>query len=98
MNNNWWEMPKFVEFTNEHQVHLWYNTIHHPAHLSIWKLPSTEIAKILDDLKPEVERLKPEPDTQNYVAHGNWEKLNHFVNNQIQNWHTKQIEREQRSQ
>jgi hypothetical protein len=33
--------------------------------------------------------------TENYVARGNWEKLDHFVNKQISNWHSKQLLREQ---
>ena len=95
MNNNWWEMPNFVKFTTENKVHLWYNTIHHPEHLSIWKLPSSDISVILQTLEPQVEELKP-VNTDNYVAYGNWEKLDHFVNKQIRNWYNKQTEREQK--
>jgi hypothetical protein len=94
MNNNWWEMPEFVRFTTKHEVNLWYNTIHHPEHLSIWKLPSQNLGVILQTLEPQVEELKP-GDFSNYVAHGNWEKLNHFVNKQIANWYNKQSAREQ---
>ena len=94
MNNNWWEMPEFVKFTTENKVNLWYNTIHHPEHLSIWKLPSSDLNVILQTLQPQVEELKP-TDFSNFVAHGNWEKLNHFVNKQIYNWYTKQVSREQ---
>jgi radical SAM protein with 4Fe4S-binding SPASM domain len=93
MNNNWWEMPNFVKFTIENKVHLWYNTIHHPEHLSIWKLPSSDISVILQTLEPMVEELKP-VNTDNYVAYGNWEKLDHFVNKQIRNWYNKQTARE----
>jgi len=93
MNNNWWEMPNFVKFTNENKVNLWYNTIHHPEHLSIWKLPGQDLSVILQTLEPLVEELKP-VDYSNHVAFGNWEKLNHFVNKQIANWHTKQLTRE----
>ena len=93
MNNNWWEMPNFVKFTIENKVHLWYNTIHHPEHLSIWKLPSSDISVILQTLEPQVEELKP-VNTDNYVAYGNWEKLDHFVNKQIRNWYNKQTTRE----
>jgi radical SAM protein with 4Fe4S-binding SPASM domain len=94
MRNNWWEMSKFVEFTIENKVHLWYNTIHHPEHLGIWNLPSTELANILETLTPIVHRLKP-IDHSNYVAQGNWEKFEHFVNKQITNWYNKQLTREQ---
>ena len=93
MNNNWWEMPNFVKFTIENKVNLWFNTIHHPEHLSIWKLPSTELSVILQTLEPQVEELKP-VNTDNYVAYGNWEKLDHFVNKQIRNWYNKQTARE----
>jgi radical SAM protein with 4Fe4S-binding SPASM domain len=93
MNNNWWEMPNFVKFTNENKVNLWYNTIHHPEHLSIWKLPSQDLSVILQTLEPLVEELKP-VDYSNHVAFGNWEKLNHFVNKQIANWYHKQTDRE----
>lgn len=93
MNNNWWEMPNFVKFTTEHQVHLWYNTIHHPEHLSIWKLPSTDLSVIIQALQPQVDDLKP-TDFSNHTAYGNWEKLDHFVNKQITNWYQKQLDRE----
>lgn len=93
MRDNWWEMPKFVEFANHHKVYLWYNTIHHPEHLSLWSWSSDNLKEVLDTLKPEVEKLEPK-DYQNHVAHGNWKKLDHFVNNQIQNWYSKQLERE----
>jgi radical SAM protein with 4Fe4S-binding SPASM domain len=94
MNNNWWEMPEFVKFTTENKVNLWYNTIHHPEHLSIWKLPSQDLNVILQTLQPQVDDLKP-ANFSNFVAHGNWEKLDHFVNKQLVNWYSKQLSREQ---
>lgn len=93
MNNNWWEMPEFVTFATDHKVHLWYNTIHHPDHLSIWKLSSSELGIILQTLQPIVEQLKP-TDFSNHTAHGNWDKFNHLVNKQILNWYNKQLDRE----
>lgn len=95
MRNNWFEMANFVRFTNENKVFLWYNTIHHPEHLSIWNLSSYELHTIINTLKPQVDELRPS-DYSNHVAHGNWEKLNHFVNNQLVNWHSKQIDREKK--
>jgi len=94
MRNNWWEMPNFVEFATENKVHLWYNTIHHPEHLGIWSLPSGDLNVIIQTLELEVERLRPDPLTENFIELGNWEKLDHFVNKQLTNWHTKQLERE----
>lgn len=96
MRNNWWEMPNFVKFTIENKVHLWYNTIHHPEHLGIWNLSSANLNVILETLRPQVLDLKP-IDHSNYVANGNWEKLDHFVNKQILNWYNKQLSREQES-
>lgn len=93
MRNNWWEMPDFVKFTTDNKVHLWYNTIHHPEHLGIWNLSSSDLNIILQTLRPRVKELQP-INTDNYVAHGNWEKLDHFVNKQIENWYNKQLERE----
>jgi len=52
------------------------------------------LSVILQTLEPLVEELKPN-DNSNHVAHGNWEKLNHFVNKQIANWHAKQSIREE---
>lgn len=96
MRNNWWEMPEFVKFTVKNEVHLWYNTIHHPEHLGIWNLPSSKLREVLDTLIPIVEELKPDQFASHY-AFGNWEKLKHFVHNQIQNWYNKQLQREQES-
>jgi MoaA/NifB/PqqE/SkfB family radical SAM enzyme len=94
MRSNWREMPEFVKFTTDNNVHLWYNTIHHPVHLSIWSLPATDLKNILDTLMPIVTTMKEKIDQKNYIAVGNLGKLDHFVNHQISNWHRKQIERE----
>jgi len=92
MRNNWWEMPEFVKFTTDNEVHLWYNTIHHPEHLGIWNLSSGELDIILQTLRPRVEELTP-LNHDNYTAFGNWQKLDHFVNKQVANWHNKQLQR-----
>jgi MoaA/NifB/PqqE/SkfB family radical SAM enzyme len=95
MRNNWHEMPEFVKFTNNHRVHLWYNTIHHPEHLSLWNLKSTKLFEIFNTLSPFVEQLKPSHITDDHIKYGNWQKLDHFVNHQINNWLKKQLEKEQ---
>jgi len=94
MRDNWWEMPKFVEFTNEHKVYLWFNTIHHPENLSLWSWSSSKLKEVIDTLRPEVENLEPK-NYDNHVAYGNWKKLDHFVNNQVVNWYEKQVIREE---
>lgn len=84
MRNNWQEMSEFVRFTNSHGVHLWYNTIHHPEHLGIWNLSSTELSLIKTTLEEQIDELKP--DDNDFSSLGNWEKYKHFVNNQIADW------------
>lgn len=95
MRNNWWEMPEFVRFTNKNNVHLWYNTIHHPSHLGIWNLPSDKLREILTTLEPQVDQLRPNPSIP--ITYGNWEKFNHFVNHQVAGWYNKQLIREKPS-
>lgn len=94
MRSNWIEMPDFVRFATKNDVFLWYNTIHHPEHLSLWSLPSSELSHILETLRYQLEIIKLTLDTSNFRALGNWEKLQHLVNGQIDNWHKKQLSRE----
>ena len=81
MRNNWWEMPDFVEFCNTNKVYLWYNTIHHPAHLAIWNLSKEELKIIYDTLSEKLETLG--------IADpfGNLKKCHHFIHSQIKNWY-----------
>lgn len=95
MRNNWWEMPNFVKFARDNLVHIWFNTIHHPDHLGIWNLSSTNLSVIIQTLAPQVNELKPS-DSSNHVTYGNWEKLDHFVNKQVTNWYNKQLAREEK--
>lgn len=83
MRNNWKEMPNFLTFCNEHSVYLWYNTIHHPAHLAIWNLSKLELRIIYQSLTDTFAKIP----TDNKM--GNWEKLNHFINNQVKSWYLK---------
>ena len=77
MRNNWEEMIEFARWTHKHKVKLWYNTILYPAHCAIFNLPSEELTKITKQLKYE---LKDVYGTYNY------DKVEHLVNNQIENW------------
>jgi MoaA/NifB/PqqE/SkfB family radical SAM enzyme len=96
MRSNWMEMPNFVNFANDNNVWLWFNTIHHPKDLSIWSLPSDELKVIYDTLLPISEDMKPvtNDDSESWKKLGNWQKLDHFVNKQVLNWHKKQVDRE----
>ena len=92
MRNNWWEMSEFVRFTNAHGVHLWYNTIHHPEHLGIWNLSSSDLSIIILTLESQLDELKP--NDNELVLLGNWKKFKHFVNHQLSTWYQKQLEKE----
>jgi radical SAM protein with 4Fe4S-binding SPASM domain len=80
MKNNWWEMIDFVHFVEKHNVHLWYNTIHHPKHLSLWALPKNEL---------HIARNRLTSDLDDIVNRGyspaNIQKFTNFVK-QVSNW------------
>jgi DNA-binding LytR/AlgR family response regulator len=62
--------------------------------------PTIEVigeASNTEEAGPLVEELKPDDSSSSFLDHGNWEKLNHFVNKQISNWYNKQLVREQES-
>jgi molybdenum cofactor biosynthesis enzyme MoaA len=83
MRNNWWEMTDYVEFCNEHKVNLWYNTIHHPAHLAIWNLEENILKDIYIQLSEKLSQYSEEDPL------GNLKKCKHFVHNQVKNWYEK---------
>jgi MoaA/NifB/PqqE/SkfB family radical SAM enzyme len=84
MRQNWWEMPDFVNFCNEHGVHLWFNTIERPLDQALWNLPVAELEKIYHTLS-EV-KLNP------YISHNrgvydyNIRTYKNLVHTQILNW------------
>jgi len=48
MRNNWDEMVDFLQFANDRNINLWYNTIKYPEHLAIWNLDSDKLVEICD--------------------------------------------------
>ena len=77
MRNNWEEMPKFLDFVEEHNCKLWYNTIVYPENLSIWKLPSETLNTIYNTLSKECKER---------TGMAEHHKLNHLVESQIKTW------------
>ena len=77
MRNNWEEMPKFLDFVEQNQIKLWFNTILYPEDLSIWKLPPEELTEIYTKLS-----------TETLLRRGmkEYHKLHHLVEDQIKNW------------
>ena len=51
MRNNWWEMIDAVEFCNNYNVNLWYNTIRYPEHLSLWNVDKKQLEYIYNTMK-----------------------------------------------
>lgn len=44
MRQNWWEMPQFVDYCNELNIPLWFNTVEYPVEYSLagWDVASLE--------------------------------------------------------
>lgn len=84
MRNNWDEMGDFVRFCNEHNVHLWFNTIMYPEELSIWKLSFDELENIYHSLSKEKFTYKLSNDRG--IFQYNVETFNNLVQNQIKKW------------
>ena len=87
MNNNWDEMIDFVDFCDNTDTILWYNTILYPKHLTIKDLPTEEIEMIYRELSEKlIERQSFFRDNDNNRKVGNFQKATHLVNHQILNW------------
>ena len=85
MRNNWEEMVDFLEFTNNYNVSLWYNTILYPSHLAIWNLDSDKLKEIYDTLVSKLEQyvdsVKDKP-----VKRNNIDTTEHLIKQQIKTW------------
>lgn len=84
MRSNWEEMPEFVRFCNEQDVHLWFNTIMYPEDLSIWKLPHDELENIYRTLSAAA--ITPPAHTRREVSEHNLSTYKNLVENQIKTW------------
>ena len=54
MTNNWFQMKDFVDFCNENDVYLGYNTVRYPKHLSIKHMPVEMIEDVYLTLHKQV--------------------------------------------
>lgn len=93
MRVNWDEMSNFVRFCNQHNVHLWYNTIMYPEDLSLWKLSYQELDHIYNTLSQEKFSYKLSYDRGIYQY--NVDTFNNLVHNQIKTWRDDALIREQ---
>lgn len=92
MRNNWWEMPDFVEFCNERNIHLWFNSIIKPAALSLWSLPSVELEKIYHQLSRHTFQTRLLGN--NAIRQYNINTYKNLVEQQIKTWWKEALHRE----
>jgi MoaA/NifB/PqqE/SkfB family radical SAM enzyme len=64
MQQNWKEMPRFLEFCNEQGVHLFFNTVTHPENVALQTLKRDELAAVVDYL--EAVNLVQDTDIHNH--------------------------------
>lgn len=50
MRQNWSEMPDFINFCNERNIPVWFNTVQHPEQYALWSLKADELEKIYNQL------------------------------------------------
>jgi hypothetical protein len=51
MRNNWQELPHFLEFCNDHDILLFFNTVLHPEELSLRTMSQPELGEVIDFLR-----------------------------------------------
>lgn len=85
MRMNWMEMADYVRWTNERNVHLWFNTIRYPEHLALWNLAADELEVIHDTLAAEA-LPDPVPGRWEGVHRNNIQVFRRFVENQVASW------------
>jgi radical SAM protein with 4Fe4S-binding SPASM domain len=84
MRQNWQEMPDFVNFCNDHNIHLWFNTIMRPEDQAIWNLPAEELQKIYDTLSAAI--IKPRTTATQQIYNYNVSTYHNLVQHQIKDW------------
>ena len=85
MTINWHEMINFVDFCNEHSVHLGFNTVRYPKHLSIEHMDVDMIEEVFFTMFKQMNAYS----YKNY----NWKKFEYLVNTQIRKWMTDKWEK-----
>tara|TARA_B100001250_G_C19803910_1_gene792376 strand:- start:1626 stop:2663 length:1038 start_codon:yes stop_codon:yes gene_type:complete len=78
MNNNYEEMVNYLEFTEELNANLWFNTILYPKHLSIKYEPVDNLNRIYKIMKAQL--------SQTSKSYKNYHVFEHLVEDQIANW------------
>ena len=84
MRENWQEMPDFLNFCNENNVQLWFNTIMRPEDQAIWNLSAEELGVIYQTLSDA--EIKPRVETSKWIYNYNINTYNNLVQHQIKDW------------
>ena len=90
LRENWKEMPAFIDFCNERNLPIWFNTIHRPYEHALWTLDSGTLQEIFETLSGfefNTNPLKPQ-------TFHNKKVYNNLVHNQIKTWLEEARERE----
>lgn len=78
MTINWHEMIYFVDFCNENNVYLGFNTVRYPEHLSIQHMDVEMIEEVYFTMFKQMNSYS----NKNH----NWKKFEYLVNTQIRKW------------
>jgi radical SAM protein with 4Fe4S-binding SPASM domain len=93
MRQNWEGMIDFINFCNEHHVHVWFNTIVRPYEQAIWTLPASTLQHIYNTLSSIP--LNPCHQTPRGLYAYNTGIFTNFVHKQIKTWMEEAQAREQ---
>jgi sulfatase maturation enzyme AslB (radical SAM superfamily) len=84
LRQNWQEMPHFVNFCNDRNIQLWFNTIVRPEDQAIWNLSVEELRNIYQTLSSAF--IKPCTITSANIYQYNLDTYNNLVHHQIKDW------------
>jgi hypothetical protein len=92
MRQNWEGMGDFINFCNEHHVHVWFNTIVRPYDQAIWTLPAATLQHIYSTLTQV--KLNPCTHTPRGLHAYNTGIFSNFVHKQVKTWLEEALARE----
>lgn len=91
---NWQQLASSVEFANERNIALWFNTVVYPHEQAIWTLGAKKLEHILNKLSSNTIGPKPESCSRTTYDNNVRNYLN-LVNNQIRSWEKNAKQQEQ---
>jgi len=92
---NWQEMAASIEFVNDRNVALWFNTVVYPHDQAIWTLGAKKLEHIYHTLSEISIASKPKSCSR-FTYDNNVRNYSNLVNNQIKNWWIKAKEEEEK--